>query len=771
METFLQKKFDLTRLNSTFSFASYYQFLQKRINGTDDVKRPMLQYFASRIEQAGLQDKEIPAKELDNYKELLELIYVSLTNILLDGNKDVWGITAPFMSAFAYGTPSLYDMFVDKETGWLKSGYVSNFNEISITALKNVYQTILHHLYHIAYPSQEGFVYKYLDPATTLYKFFRINFNHDFIDIQYNHSLPELDKQIVSGIVNDEVFIRYMLNTLPLADFVFKGFGVLTIADITMQQSLAHIKDRLWKLRHDDNRIDIVFEELQIGVRSLLDTNKIDIGAMPFILLNGKLVRNAGEGLLLNEHLEEEDIQAFFKEFEANSQPLIVEDVNDSAAHPELIVNMLKKTTYRTYAAVPIFYQQKVYGILELFSTEPGIITPKRIQLLEGLYVELAQLMKMGHEIFNNSIREVISDRFTVIQPSVAWRFNEAALEYLNQKRIHGKVIQKVPIVFPSVFPFYGAVDIRNSSITRNNAIRADWKLQLHWLQKTATELTVFQLPHVQQLLQHQITFLNSNDADQPISSETISISNSLDNALYQLLKHTMNEQPKTAMIIRNYLQAIDIYSGECSINRRNMEVSMQQTVASIDALLDEMNTKMQQIFPAYYNKFRTDGVEYDLYVGESICPHKKFDAKWVCQLHTIQLEYMRKIALANAAKQQELLTPLLSTQLIFVNSDKIDITFREDEKRFDVEGAYNIHYQMIKKRIDKVHLRNSDERLTQPSKIAIVYMNEIDVADYTTILIEEIKNGKFYNLEYLQLEDLQGVYGLKALRVTVTED
>ncbi len=130
----------------------------------------------------------------------------------------------------------------------------------------------------------------------------------------------------------------------------------------------------------------------------------------------------------------------------------------------------------------------------------------------------------------------------------------------------------------------------------------------------------------------------------------------------------------------------------------------------------------------------------------------------------------MRKVALANAEQQHALLVPLQSTQLIFVNSDVIDITFREDEKRFDVEGAYNIRYQMIKKRMDKVHLRDSEERLTQPGKIAIVYINEADVEDYKTLLEQQVKKGLFVNLEHLQLEDLQGISGLKALRVTVKD-
>ncbi|MCH5717943.1 hypothetical protein [Niabella hibiscisoli] len=177
---------DINQINTSFSFAPYYRFLQKRKEGTDDVKKQMFQYFASRIEEAGVQERDVSVDELPNFKELLDILYVSLTNITIDGDKDIWGITAPFASTFAYGTPSLYRSFIDKESGWLKPEFESNFKEIGLAALKNIYHTILDQLYGIAHPSKDEFIYRYIDASTGLYRFFRIHFNQDFIETQYN---------------------------------------------------------------------------------------------------------------------------------------------------------------------------------------------------------------------------------------------------------------------------------------------------------------------------------------------------------------------------------------------------------------------------------------------------------------------------------------------------------------------------------------------------------------------------------------------------------
>lgn len=768
MENLFYKYLDINEINTCFSFAPYYKYLKKKIEGTRDVKLQMLQYIASRIENAGVHERDIATEELQQHKDILDIIYVSLTNITIDGDNDIWGVTAPFLSVFAYGTPSLYHSFIDKETCWLKSEFESNFKQMRVAALKNIYQALLFKLYNIAHPSKDEIIYKYTDSTTGLYQFFKISVNHNFIDIEYSHELPKLNERMIKGITDDELFVRYMIRKLPLVNFKFRGFGVMSIVEITQQHTLAYIKERLWNFRDDDTSANTVLEDLRIALKSLLGTNEIEIGSVPFINLNGRLLRKVSSGLLCDTVPDDQDVLAFFKILETEGKPIIVDDINEKRNWPPLIKKMLRATAYRTYVAIPIFYQQKIFGIMELYSVVPGIITPERIKLLEMLYLELAQVMKIGHEIFENEIRSVISDRFTVIQPSVAWKFDEIALDYIQQKRMYGKVIQNVPIVLESVYPFYGAVDIRNSSLIRNNAIRADWKLQLQCLRKTANALAPFNQPDLQQLMQQQIGFLTDNNKDRPISSETISTSNALDKVLRELLGTLERDMPAAAGIAQTYLEAIEPLTGSCTMNRRNLDISMHQTITAIDGLLDEMNSRMQQVYPAYYDKFRTDGIEYDLYVGQSICPQKPFSEEHLNRLHEIQLEYMRKVALANAAQQYSFLMPLKTTQLIFVNSDMIDITFREDEKRFDVEGAYNVRYQMIKKRIDKVHLLDSDERLTQPGKIAIVYINEMDVEYHKTLLAHQVKKGLFSNLESLQLEELQGVSGLKALRVTV---
>ncbi len=90
-------------------------------------------------------------------------------------------------------------------------------------------------------------------------------------------------------------------------------------------------------------------------------------------------------------------------------------------------------------------------------------------------------------------------------------------------------------------------------------------------------------------------------------------------------------------------------------------------------------------------------------------------------------------------------------------------------KERFDVEGSYNIRYEVIKKRLDKARIKLTHERLTQPGKIALVYSNQKEVQEYQEyIAFLQNKNMLTPDVEMLDLEELQGINGLKAVRVTI---
>jgi hypothetical protein len=121
---------------------------------------------------------------------------------------------------------------------------------------------------------------------------------------------------------------------------------------------------------------------------------------------------------------------------------------------------------------------------------------------------------------------------------------------------------------------------------------------------------------------------------------------------------------------------------------------------------------------------------------------------------------------------RSKLKVPLELAHLILLQQTSLSVRFRLDEKRFDIDGAYNMRYEIIKKRIDKAMIKDREERLTQPRKIAIVYSQLREAQEYWEY-IDYLQDTGYISgeVEMLELEDLEGAQGLKALRITVALD
>lgn len=111
----------------------------------------------------------------------------------------------------------------------------------------------------------------------------------------------------------------------------------------------------------------------------------------------------------------------------------------------------------------------------------------------------------------------------------------------------------------------------------------------------------------------------------------------------------------------------------------------------------------------------------------------------------------------------------LEAASLILVYNSTLSIRYRVDEKKFDIDGAYNARYEIAKKRIDKAFIKNTNERITQKGKLVIIYSQKEDAIEYKQY-IKYLQNKQFLGeeVEDHQLEDLQGISGLKALRVNI---
>lgn len=760
------------------SFASFINYLKERREQSDHHKSRFFSYVIDQFEQHPELLESIKPEEVERYAEQLQLIYLCLSPMVEDEEKHFWALSVPMRPVLIYSTNAVFHFIEDMMSHKLHSDRVPQTVEALIKEkLEFSYSFILERLYGVTNFLNRQLVHAVVDKETGLTKYYKQHLDTRFIKIETKRPVPELNLSVLKSRIQDSRDILPLLQELlPLDMFRFEGFGITNLVEVTPQYALENIKTLL--LDHSSAHEDDYYTRFTGSLKSLIGSNEVEFGALPFLQVNGKPVFIDGaclNSVLINSAKEHGTVEKSYSllaaDYAKHPKITFIRDVAEEDENKHEILRAIKAAGVRTFAMLPVYFNNALVGAVEVYSKKPGVLDESLLSRLDPAMPLLSQLLKNTIDQFNDSIDKVIKEKFTAVQPSVQWKFNEVAWHYLQNEHQPQSRKETEEIIFEDVYPLYGAVDIRNSTIERNLALRKDLRVQFRILLDVLKKLksaTGFGLLDEKIFVGQQ--WLGKIEKDNTLFNQEIKLNEFLENDMVPFLLQFIENRPDLTTIADAYFSAIDEHKGEAFENRRALESSMTTVISSVNNYFEMLKDEIQQAYPCYFEKFRTDGVEYDIYIGQSITPDKPYSNIYLKNLRLMQLTSMAAIAKYSYSLLPYLSRKVETTQLIFIHSHPIDIRFRKDEKRFDVEGAYNIRYHIIKKRIDKVNIKDTHERLTQPNKIALVYFNQKEADEYVSY-IRYLQGEKLLNndMEYLELEELQGVSGLKALRVGVS--
>ena len=761
-------------IDTHFSFQGFIRFLKER---RKHEKTQRVRYFDFLIHhfEERLQGKDLlEPEEMQNYGDLMELMYTSIFPAIADERDNLWALSIPMQPAIVYGTNAFYDLLLDPVTGEVRASMIDKEDrERRKLNLELVYSVILSQLYGRSFSSGDSLIRSWTNERTGLPSFYRLNIDTRFVEVVPKGQLPVVDWQQFPSRRPVPEIITWLTEHLPLTDFRFQGINAVTVTDVTTAYVINNIKSLIL----DPARCDLgsPHDEVMRCLQILSGTKDVDFGMMPFLKVNGRPVFS-GESChhsVLGTAAESESQQeasylGLVENYIREPRMILYETLPDYQEGEPFFLGALRRAGIRGYGLMPVFYNNRLAGVLEISSKKAGIPDSALLSRMDVVIPLLAQLLQRASDEFDNRIETIIKENFTSLQPAVEWKFNEAAWQFELQRR-KSESPAVGTIYFKDVYPLYGAIDIRNSTIGRNDALRRDLQTQFEILTRTLEALhEEVKLELLEEMIYHCHQWQRALEGGMTTADE-LNLNTFLSEEADVFLEHFGRSRPDMAELLEPYRRAIDPEEGIAFRNRRNLEWSIQLINQSINQHLEEATEELQRSYPCYFEKFRTDGVEYDIYTGQSIAPDRPFDILYLHNLRLWQLNSMAAIARLTNALLPQMPDPLMTTQLIFVHTMSIDISFRKDERRFDVEGGYNIRYQVVKKRIDKVHVRETNERLTQPGTIAIIYFNDKEAEEYEGYIkyLQEKKLLK-QEVEYLELEDLQGVSGLRALRVGV---
>ena len=741
-------------------------------SGLTDFQKDYVQNLVLEIKKypeliEGIQKVE----ELEKYGPVIKVLLSDLFPELLSDN-EIKAVTIPFFSKFLNLTRRFQKILED-------SGGVYDINFKGISDHKFYVMNccvILKQYFNYDIETKDIPIFIDIPDKNGIIRHYRAVVNGDFLSILPTDKSKFLSEQEVAELLYNYENEALWKEKFPEGSWILKGFSILNLYDATIENAVSNLKGNLLSDVNENK-----FQEVEKIFQSIYKIPNLKIGFTFFgnflHNLDFKVIEQKFYSHLLDKSTPQNCESMFCDEklyqLIFNNEYWAVSDVDRLDTTDEgmqELVERLKSQNVGSFIFVPLFTNDQLLGILELSSPNAGDLNSVNAHRLDYIIPFIKDKMNNILVELDNEIDALIQKEYTAIHPSVLWKFKEESFEYLRHRN-QGKEYTLDDIVFHDVYPLYGQIDVQGSSISRNQAIQKDLILQLETLQELF-EL-IFQqarLPLFEQKLfeikRHLV------EVKTQISSNTEHyVQNFMDNEIHAVLanfkQNTTNPQIKAE--IDHYFQKDHPTLGEFHTSRIEFDTSIFLINKKLASVLDQKQMEAQTYFPHYYERFKTDGVEHNMYIGASIAPDKDFNLYYLQNLRLWQIQVMCEMENLFRKIRPQLSNDLEVSSLILVFGTPISIRFRMDEKQFDIDGSYNVRYEIAKKRIDKAKIKNSSERITQKGKLTIVYQNQEEEKEYLGYInLLQHKGMLDGELEKFDVEDLQGLIGLKALRVGV---
>ncbi len=611
--------------------------------------------------------------------------------------------------------------------------------------------------------------------ANGIMRYYKILYNADFNEIIPNKKAPKITKEDYDELLDNFENIELWKEKFPPNSYEFKGFVISNIFDVTDDQSISNIKSSL--IGENKGKNEGFMEDFHEIFRSLLGLKDIKVGFSIYNKEEDAFERVYGAGMnsfLLNKRETSQCSDSLCKwsynRLLKEKKFFSVSDVNlkfkrseGKAPH----IKVLHEQAIQSAIFAPIANEDGLLGILEIVSEKPKVLNSINANKLVDVMPFIVSAVERSKNEEENLIEAIIQKECTSIHPSVNWRFEKEAKNFIKEQK-NGNEPSFNKIAFENIYPLYGQIDIKGSSDARNWATQQDLTLQLNTIKtilKAASKIE--ELPIYEQYIYQINDFLKGLELHFQVDSEQ-QISGFIRNEIEPVLKHLYTTD-ELKVEIDNYFARIDDNVDALYHHRKHYDDTIALINKEMASLLDQKQVEAQLMYPHYFERFKTDGVEHNMYIGESITKEDSFNPIYLYNLRLWQLQVMVEMENSYYQMQSEFPVALDVASMILVFNQPLSISFRMDEKQFDVDGTYNARYEIVKKRVDKAYIKGTSERVTQKGKISIIYSQKQDEIEYLRY-VKFLQSKKYLDddVEIVELQDLQAVTGLKAIRASV---
>ena len=620
-------------------------------------------------------------------------------------------------------------------------------------------------------------IYYDIPDGNGILRTYKVLYNADFIEILPTKDAPEFTKADYEELLDNFDNIDLWKEKFPPNSYQFKGFVVSSMFDVTDDQSISNIKSTLIQINKREKKTFI--ENFENVFQRLFNSNNIKVGFSIFTQEDSSLTQAYQSNIksfLLNHqetiHCKDALCMFSYDKLIKDKNYYTISDVEklyqlSKGKEPQL--KALHDQGIESAIFAPIAEDGQLLAILELVSNQKGELNSINANKLIDVMPFILTAVKRAKEEEENEIEAIIQRECTSIHPSVRWKFEEAARLFKKEQEEGKRNPNFKRISFDKVYPLFGQIDVKGSSKERNEATLKDLQLQLKLVKNIIEKASTLEDLIIYQQIKFKIDQFEDHLKQQFKVDTEQKLTQFFNREIEPIFRFQLNKHQQLKEDIEDYFNKIDDTLKVIYFYRKNFDDTISLINKNMASIIDRKQIEAQSMYPHFFERFKTDGVEHNMYIGESITKENSFNEIYLYNLRLWQMQVMCEMENAYYNYQHEYPKALDVASMILVFNQPLSIRFRTDEKHFDVDGTYNARYEVVKKRVDKANIKGTDERITQKGKLTIVYSQKEDEKEYLQyVKFLQAKKRLANNLEILELDDLQGVTGLKAIRVDI---
>jgi hypothetical protein len=683
---------------------------------------------------------------------------------------DLLGVFVPFNLVPVYVSAAFRRLLID-EQGRIKGSALMGQEMFLRGRILRAYYLILEKYFGIGQKFEYPIVRVVPDPQTGLDLHLRIKPNLQFLEIHHKGELKKLSEKERARLLEHLADPEVLREILPPENFEIHGFAVFNVIDVTQSEMLSALAKDL--IDQESIYSQAGFLRLQQRIRILFRCPELVVSLVAIhedqvMLINLGCELSSSSVFSGSRHIPLSEFQgSLYEQAVKGNRVLRIRDLSQVTARSRAEEEMIRGGV-RSLMIAPLTYQGELIGTLDIASPHPDEFGPIDIMLLAEIAPIFSLAIKRALEEIDHSVQSIIKEKCTAIHPAVEWRFRKAAFQHLDRLQM-GQASEMEPIVFRDVYPLYGVSDVRGSSFARNRAVAEDLEEHLNLALAVMEAAGKVKPLAVFEELGHRLRKEAERIRIGISPADESAVAHLLKTDVESLFPHLLTFGRDVAGPIEAYEALIDKRLGTVYRRRREFEESVSLLNQRISFYLDREEMEAQALYPHYFEKHQTDGVDYLVYLGASLTQDGNFSELYLENFRLWQVMVACGIAWITDHLKQELKVPLETAHLILASHATLSIRFRFEEKRFDVDGAYDVRHEIIKSRLDKAMVKGRSERLTQPGMIAVVFSQPQEGREVRRHL--EFLTSKGYlkgDTEALDVEELPGVQGLRAMRASV---